>query len=105
MEIMLLAERFDAGQALRLGLVNKVVPSAELDAATAAVVASLVSAPRVALRNTTRLLRTSLASSLSAQLQSEAVSFGQCAGTPDFVEGIEAFIAKRAPRFEHEGGA
>jgi 2-(1,2-epoxy-1,2-dihydrophenyl)acetyl-CoA isomerase len=99
MEIMLLAERFDAAEALRLGLVNRVVPAAELDAAVARVVASLVGAPLAALRNTTRLLRESPGNSLSAQLQAEAVSFGRCAGTPDFVEGIGAFLAKRPPRF------
>lgn len=103
MEIMLLAERFDAAEALRLGLVNKVVPAAELDAAVAGVVASLVAAPLTALRNTTRLLRASPASSLSAQLEAEAASFGRCTATADFVEGIEAFLAKRAPRFGHDG--
>lgn len=99
MEIMLLADRFDAAEALRLGMVNRVVPAGELDAATAAVVTSLLAAPVTALRNTTRLMRASPASSLSAQLQAEAVSFGQCAATADFVEGIGAFMAKRAPRF------
>lgn len=102
-EIMLLAERFDAAEALRLGLVNKVVPAAELDAAVGEMVVSLVNAPLTALRNTTRLLRASLGSSLSAQLEAEAVSFGQCTATADFVEGIGAFIAKRAPRFGRDG--
>ena len=102
-EIMLLAERFDAAEALRLGLVNKVVPAAELDAAVGEMVVSLVNAPLTALRNTTRLLRASLGSSLSAQLEAEAVSFGQCTATADFVEGIDAFIAKRAPRFSRDG--
>ena len=102
-EIMLLAKRFDAAEALRLGLVNKVVPAAELDTAVAEVVASLVEAPLTALRNTTRLLRASLGSALSAQLEAEAVSFGQCTATADFVEGIGAFVAKRAPRFGRDG--
>jgi 2-(1,2-epoxy-1,2-dihydrophenyl)acetyl-CoA isomerase len=99
MELLLLAERFDAAEALRLGLVNRVVPLAELDAATAALVAALVAAPVTALRNTTRLVRAALVNPLSVQLQAEAVSFGQCAGTADFVEGIGAFLEKRAPRF------
>jgi len=100
MEILLLGERFDAAEACALGLVNKVVPVAELDAATDAIVRSLCAAPRLALRNAKRLLRESLARTLSEQLQAEAVSFGECAGTADFTEGITAFLAKRPPRFE-----
>lgn len=99
MEIFLLGERFDAAEALRLGLVNKVVPAAALDEATAAVVRSLAAAPKLALRNAKRLVRESLARSLSEQLQAEAVSFGQCTASGDFVEGINAFLEKRPPRF------
>jgi len=99
MEIFLLSERFDASEALRLGIGKKVVPRAELEAATRAIVASLVAAQRLALRNTKRLVRDSLARSLSAQLQAEAISFGQCSATDDFTEGINAFLAKRRPQF------
>lgn len=104
MEIMLLSGRFDAAEALRLGLVNQVVPADKLEAATAAVVASLVAAPVTAVRNTRRLLRASPAATLAQQLQAEAVSFGQCTATDDFVEGIQAFLAKRAPRFGADSG-
>ena len=99
MEIMLLAERFDAAQALQWGLVNRVVPAADLDAAVAAVVANLVQAPVLAVRNAKRLLRESLGRSLSEQLAAEAVSFGACAATGDFAEGIAAFFEKRPARF------
>jgi 2-(1,2-epoxy-1,2-dihydrophenyl)acetyl-CoA isomerase len=99
MEIFLLGERFDAAEALRLGLVNRVLPANELDAAVAAVVDSLAGAPVLAMRNTKRLVRDSLAHTLSAQLQAEALSFGQCAATDDFVEGITAFLQKRPPLF------
>ena len=99
MEILLLGERFDAGEALRIGLVNKVVPAAELDAAVDAWVASLAHGPVTAIRNAKRLAREGSDRPLSAQLQAEAASFAQCASTPDFVEGISAFIAKRKPRW------
>ena len=49
-----------------------------------------------------RLARESLDRSLAEQLQAEAVSFAQCAATPDFVEGIRAFLEKRPARFESE---
>jgi 2-(1,2-epoxy-1,2-dihydrophenyl)acetyl-CoA isomerase len=102
MEILLLGERFDAARALEFGLVNRVVPAAELDREVDTIVRSLVTAPVLAIRNAKRLVRESLSRSLSAQLDAEAVSFGACAATPDFVEGINAFLEKRPARF---GGA
>ncbi|MBK9116161.1 MAG: enoyl-CoA hydratase/isomerase family protein [Betaproteobacteria bacterium] len=99
MEIMLLAERFDAQQALAWGLVNRVVPASGLDAAVAEIVASLCDGPRLAIRNAKRLVRESLARTLSEQLDAEATSFGACAATADFAEGIGAFLDKRPARF------
>ncbi|HET7032951.1 MAG TPA: enoyl-CoA hydratase-related protein, partial [Casimicrobiaceae bacterium] len=102
MEIFLLGERFGAADALALGLVNKVVPRTELDTATAAIARAIASGPVMATRRTKRLVRESLARTLSEQLQSEALSFSECSAHADFVEGITAFLAKRAPRFGPE---
>jgi 2-(1,2-epoxy-1,2-dihydrophenyl)acetyl-CoA isomerase len=102
MEILLLGERFDAATALALGMVNRVVPANALDAATAAIVGALANGPGIALRNTKRLVREALGRTLSEQLQAEATSFGECAGTTDFEEGITAFLAKRPPRFARD---
>ncbi len=99
MEILLLGERFDAQRALELGLVNRVVPAAELEGAVAAVVHSLATGPVMAIRNAKRLLRESSGRTLSQQLDAEAASFGACAGTDDFAEGITAFLEKRPARF------
>jgi 2-(1,2-epoxy-1,2-dihydrophenyl)acetyl-CoA isomerase len=99
MEIMLLGERFDAHRALELGLVNRVVPAAELERAVADVVEALVNGPVMAIRNAKRLMRESLSRSLSEQLDAEAVSFGACSATDDFAEGIGAFLEKRPARF------
>ena len=99
MEILLLGERFGADDALRLELVNRVVPEAELERATAAVVAAIVSGPVAAMRNGKRLIQQSLAQTLSAQLAAEAASFSACSATDDFVEGVRAFLDKRPPRF------
>ena len=99
MEIMLLGERFDARRALELGLVNRVVPAAELDGAVAALVDALVTGPVMAIRNAKRLMRESLSRSLSEQLDAEAVSFGACSATGDFAEGITAFLEKRPAVF------
>jgi len=99
LDIMLVGDRFDAQQAHAFGLVNRVVPAADLDAAVRTLAQSLAAGPALAIRNTKRLLRESLGRSLSEQLAAEATSFGACAATADFKEGITAFIEKRPARF------
>jgi 2-(1,2-epoxy-1,2-dihydrophenyl)acetyl-CoA isomerase len=99
LEIFLLGERFDAAEALRLGLVNRVVAGAELETAVASLAQTLARGPAVALRNTKALVRGAHGRTLSAQLDAEADSFAACTGTADFAEGIASFIAKRPPRF------
>ena len=103
MEIVLLGERFGADEALRIGLLNRVVPQAELAAATAAMAHLIATGPALAMTNGKRLLNQSLAHSLSEQLSAEATSFGACASRPDFAEGIRAFLDKRPPRFGSDG--
>lgn len=98
-EIMLLGERLSAQAALDLGLVNRVVPGAELDAAVAVVARRLAQGPAQAVRGAKRLLRQSGGATLSEQLRAEAQSFGACAGSDDFAEGVRAFLEKRPPRF------
>lgn len=98
-ELLLLAERFDAAEAARLGLVNRVVPTAELDAEVARMAARLRAGPRHAYAEIKRLLIESHDAALEAQLQSEAEAFARCTATVDFGEGINAFFAKRKPAF------
>ena len=99
MELVLLSPRLAAPEALAIGLINKVVPGAELDAAVASAANSLATGPALAIANAKRLLRGSLDRSLPEQLAAEAASIAQCAGTTDFVEGVTAFVAKRPPKF------
>lgn len=99
MELLLLAERFDAAEALRLGLVNRVVPGADLDAETDKLVTRLQSGPRQAYGEIKHLLAASFDVKIESQLQSEAEAFARCSATGDFVEGINAFIEKRPPGF------
>lgn len=99
MEIALLGDRFDAATALRLGLVNGVVPAGELDSRIAALAARLARGPREAYAATKRLLNQSGLASLETQLQAEAENFAACAATPDFAEGVAAFVGKRTAQF------
>lgn len=100
MEVALLGERIDARTAHAWGLVNWVVPAAELGDRTAALTHRLANGPAKAYAGTKRLLERSLGSSIESQLQAEAESFAACAGTEDFVEGVAAFIGKRPPKFQ-----
>jgi 2-(1,2-epoxy-1,2-dihydrophenyl)acetyl-CoA isomerase len=99
MEIALLAERFDAATAERLGLVNRVVPAASLDEVTAKLAARLAAGPVAVYGRTKHLLHASLGSSLESQLQREAEAFAQSASEPAFAEGVRAFIEKRKPQW------
>ncbi len=99
-ELTFLAERIDAQQALALGLINRVVPLAELDAASEALAIRLASGPSFAYANAKRLLNRSLTVSLADQLTAEAASFARCSATADFAEGVTAFVEKRKPVFK-----
>ncbi len=98
-ELTLLAERLDAPQALALGLVNRVVPAAELDAACEALAIRLAAGPSIAYANAKRLLNRSLGATLADQLAAEAASFAGCSASNDFAEGVIAFVEKRKPAF------
>lgn len=100
MEIALLSDTVDAAEALRLGLVNKVVPAADLAAETDALAKRLAAGPTLAYGRIKHLLRASFNHSLSDQLNAERDAFIASAGTHDFAEGAAAFVEKRAPRFE-----
>ncbi len=99
MEIALLGDRFDAAMALRLGLVNEVVPLDRLKARTGEIAARLATGPSEAYAATKRLINGSMTATLETQLQAEMESFASCSATGDFVEGITAFLGKRPARF------
>lgn len=99
LELLLLAERFDAAEALRLGLVTRVVAGAELDPEVRRLAARLTAGPRHAYGEIKRLVQASFDTRLESQLQSEAEAFARCAATQDFAEGVTAFLDKRKPGF------
>lgn len=98
-EIALLGDRFDAATAAELGLVNRVVPLADLDAEVDKLASRLARGPAIAFGRTKALLQGSFDQTLEAQLDAEARSFAACAAEPDFVEGLSAFVEKRKPAF------
>ena len=99
MEVALLGGRFDAGRALDLGLVNRVVARDLLEQEAMALATRLAAGAPEALGRTKRLISQSFDQSLEDQLLSEQKNFVDCAGEPDFAEGLTAFFEKRKPRF------
>lgn len=101
-EILFLAETVSAGEACRMGLVNRVVSPDRLEAETRKIAEQLASSPRKALARLKKILNESLDSTLSAQLERERQAIAWSATTEDFREGIEAFLAKRNPVFNQK---
>ena len=99
MEIALLGDRFDAQTAKAIGMINFVVPTAELEGETNALAQRLAAGPTHVYGNTKALFYRSLESEFEAQLQAEAEYFSDCASRPDFKEGVSAFIEKREAKF------
>jgi len=99
LEIALLGEAFTADDALRLGLVNRVVPAVELDSATATLAHRLANGPTLAYGAMKRLMRASMDHTLPEQLAAEKDAFVHCAGTEDFRAGVEAFHQRQSPQF------
>lgn len=99
MEMALLNERMNALRAHELGLINRVVEAAALDAAVAELAKRLASGPTLALAKTKRLINDSFERCLADQLQAEERGFLESALTEDFAEGVRAFAEKRMPEF------
>ena len=100
LEIALLGDTYGAAEAERLGLVNRVMPVAELDAAVQELAQRLAGGPTLAHGHMRRLMRASFDHDLPAQLAAEAEAFVACAHTADLPQGIAAFHAKRPAAFQ-----
>jgi len=98
-EIVFFADSWTAGDAERIGLVNKVVPKGELEKATTEWAERLVAGPTLALGLAKRLLNRSLESTLDQSLAEEALVQELITQTNDIKEGMKAFAEKRDPDF------
>lgn len=99
LQLLLTAEMIDAPEALRIGLVNRVVPAAELLGAAEAMLRQMLANGPVALALTIDAVDRGLDIPLEEALALEASHFGLCAATADKAEGTRAFLEKRSPAF------
>lgn len=98
-ELLALSETFDAERARELRLVNHVVPSDERMAFTARLVERLLAAPAISVRNMKRLVTRAHTSDLGSHLDAEIEAYALATRSPDFREGVAAFLEKRQPAF------
>jgi enoyl-CoA hydratase len=100
LQIILSGEMISAQEAYRIGLVNEVVPAAELIARCEAILKQILANAPIAVRFALEAVNKGMEMSLSAGLLLEASVFAICAGTEDKREGTAAFLGKRAPQFQ-----
>jgi len=98
-ELALLADIIDAKEAEAIGLVNRIVPSTELDAFVDDWAQRLAAGPPIALAMSKRLLNNSMNVTLEEALDDEGLSQTVNFSTADTAEAMRAFIEKRSPKF------
>lgn len=91
--------RIKAREAAEIGLVNKVVPADQLDAAVKEYLDYYASAPTKAIGLIKKMLNKSASSSLEEMLEYEAYAQEIAGSSDDYKEGVKAFLEKRKPLF------
>jgi enoyl-CoA hydratase len=100
LELLLTGDQIPAAEALRIGLVNRVVPAAELMSEVRALASKLASKAPVAVRYILDAVSRGMQMSLGEAQALEASLFGLVASTDDMREGTSAFLQKRQPEFK-----
>jgi enoyl-CoA hydratase/carnithine racemase len=99
-ELVMASKLIDGTEAERIGLVNRVAPADDLEAATEALAGELLACAPVAVGHAKRVLDAAAKPALAATLDLEEAVQALCARTDDFAEAARAFAEKREPAFE-----
>ncbi len=100
LKLLLTGEMISAAEALRIGLVDEVVPASELQGRTQALGAAIAAAAPIAVGQCLAAVHAGYDLPLDEALAHEAALFGLCCATEDKHEGTRAFLEKRAPRWQ-----
>jgi 2-(1,2-epoxy-1,2-dihydrophenyl)acetyl-CoA isomerase len=98
-ELIFTADVIDAAEAERIGLVNRVVPVAELEGVTHALADKIAAGPPAVLKMAKHMVNRAATSDLASALDLEAFSQGIAIASQDHQEGLAAFFEKRPPKF------
>jgi enoyl-CoA hydratase len=99
LQLILSGEMISAQEAHRIGLVNEIVPAADLITRAEAILNKIAANAPVAVKFSLEAVNKGLETSQGEGILLEASYFGLCAGTEDKKEGTSAFLEKRAPQF------
>jgi 2-(1,2-epoxy-1,2-dihydrophenyl)acetyl-CoA isomerase len=99
LELSITGDQIDAAEALRIGLVHRVVPADAFEPELTESAERLARGPTRAIGATKSLMGESLRLTLGETLEREAVTQAELASSADFSEGVRAFLDKREPRF------
>src|SRR5262245_52794009 len=99
LQLILSGEMISAQEAYRIGLVNEVVPAADLVKRAEAILKEIAANAPIAVKYSLEAVNKGMDTSQSEGFALEASYFGLCAGTEDKKEGTAAFLERRAPQF------
>lgn len=98
-DLLLTGRLFDTAEAQRIGLVNEIVPTDQLISRAHALAAQLMESSPASLRYTKRLLSNAARADMDTQIEAAIQENAAVRSTPDFREGISAFLEKRKPKW------
>ena len=100
-ELVFTGDTIDAEEALRIGLVNRLVGDGDLEAAATALAERIAGQPPIAVRGAKRALDRAYHQSLGAGLREAAVGQAECIRSADFLEAVTANVEKRTPVYKN----